>query len=140
MKEISDIKPVRISPPNNRDIVIFIIGMKIQQWWKIRSWGKVFFVMSKMLKELYSMKASGLLHHEIGLSGRNIVLIQYWTSLKSLHDYAYEKTHAKAWAGFYKTAANAKGIDFFHETYFVKAEHYESIEVNLNKPRGLACA
>jgi len=130
----------RISAPNDQDIVIFIVGMKIQQWWNIKAWGPVFMAMPAMLKELYSMKDIGFLHHEIGWSGRHIVVTQYWKDVESLHNYAHGKTHMRAWTNFYKKAANSNGVGLFHETYIVEAGNYESIYVNMNKTRGLAVA
>ncbi|MCZ1182374.1 DUF4188 domain-containing protein [Shouchella clausii] len=138
--EIKMTKAKRVSAPNDQDVVIFIVGMKIQQWWNIKAWGPVFSAMPPMLKELSSKKGTGFLHYEAGWNGRNIVITQYWENIKSLHDFAHGKTHMNAWTHFYKKAADSKGVGFFHETYVVKAGSYESIYVNMNKPRGLAAA
>ena len=35
-------------------LVVFLIGMRINKWWKIHQWLPVFLAMPKMIKELYT--------------------------------------------------------------------------------------
>ncbi|MCM3762902.1 DUF4188 domain-containing protein [Alkalihalobacillus oceani] len=105
----------RYTAPNDRDIVLFIIGMRIQQWWNIKAWWPVFTAMPPMMKELYAEKDNGFLSHNAAWGGRTIVFTQYWEDIESLHAYAHGQTHLKAWTHFYQKAAKTKAVGVFHE-------------------------
>nr|WP_285890640.1 DUF4188 domain-containing protein [Halalkalibacter oceani] len=119
---------------------MFIIGMRIQQWWNIKAWWPVFTAMPPMMKELYREKDNGFLSHNAAWGGRTIVFTQYWEDIESLHAYAHGKTHMKAWTHFYQKAAKTKAVGVFHETYAIKAGSYESIYANIARPLGLSRA
>ena len=56
------------------DFVIFLIGMRINQPWKIHKWLPVGLAMTRMLKELYHQPDLGFLHHEMWFS-RTFILV-----------------------------------------------------------------
>ena len=84
------ISNVKVTAPNDRDIVVFLIGMRVNRPLKIHKWLPIFGSMPKMLKELSSVKDSGLLHYELWFS-RTVILVQYWDSVEKLMDYAVSK-------------------------------------------------
>src|SRR3954454_12060103 len=58
------------------DFVVFIIGMRINRWWKFHKWLPVVLAMPRMLKELSHKPESGFLGAEVGLAA----IVQYWKS------------------------------------------------------------
>ena len=72
------------------EFVVFLIGMRINQPWKIHKWLPTLLAMPRMLKELYQHPSLGLLHHEMWIS-RTIILVQYWRSMAQLLAYATQR-------------------------------------------------
>ena len=44
----------RMTAGNDDDVVVFLIGMRINRWWKVHQWARVGASMPRMLKELYA--------------------------------------------------------------------------------------
>src|SRR4051794_6357818 len=125
----------------DRDVVVFLIGMRINKLRALRQWGPVFVAMPRMLRELSSRPELGLLHAETYLSGRTIQLVQYWRSVEDLHAYSRvsDLEHLPAWRAFNRRARGSDAVGIFHETYVVPASAQESISVNM-PPHGLLAA
>ncbi|OGX79474.1 transcriptional regulator [Exiguobacterium sp. SH31] len=121
----------------NEDIVIFVIGLRVNRWRSIRKWWPAFSAMPAMLKELYTNRDSGFLSHEMTIGWRSVTLIQYWRSSEELLDYAHGKLHLEAWKTFNQKARASEVVGIFHETYEVS--NYETMYVNL-PTRGLGKA
>ena len=66
----------RVTATLEGNFVVFMIGMRFNKLWAIHKWLPVLLAMPKMLKELYSNKELGLLHHEMWF-GRTVILVQY---------------------------------------------------------------
>ncbi|MFC4637913.1 DUF4188 domain-containing protein [Deinococcus hohokamensis] len=120
------------------DFVVFIIGMRVNQPWKVWAWFPVFQAMPKMLRELQTQPELGLL----GTQFYGLTQIQYWRSMEHLHQYAASRDHSHlpAWRAFNqgaRAAGNAVGI--WHETYQVASGAYETVYVNM-PPTGLGRA
>jgi hypothetical protein len=121
------------------EFVVFLIGMRINQPWKIHKWLPTLLAMPRMLKELYQHPSLGLLHHEMWFS-RTIILVQYWKSADQLIAYANakESAHLPAWKAFHH-AIKDDSVGIWHETYVIKPGQYETIYANM--PRfGLGAA
>jgi hypothetical protein len=121
--------------------VVFVIGMRINQLWKIRSWLPVLLSMRPMLQELYAHPEKGFLGSEYLFTLRGPVLLQYWRSFDHLDGFARSKDdpHLPAWQRFNRTAAKDGNVGIFHETYQINAGAYECVYGNM--PRfGLAAA
>jgi hypothetical protein len=119
------------------DFVVFLIGMRFNQLWKIHKWLPVVFAMPRMLKELYKNPDLGLLHHEMWFS-RTIIIVQYWRSMDQLITYAKSKDseHLPAWKNFNQSIGNDGSVGIWHETYSVGLGTYENIYANM-PPFGL---
>ena len=74
-----------------------------------------------------------MLHAHTFLSGRSILLIQYWRSFEHLHAYAHTKDllHLPAWADFNRSVGDNGSVGIFHESYLVKAGQYECLYANM---------
>lgn len=116
------------------DFVVFLIGMRINRWWKIHKWLPVATAMPKMLKELSARPESGFLGAEFSLG----VIVQYWKSFEHLEAYAKDRNalHYPAWKAFNKNIRSNGDVGIWHETYKVHANEYESVYNNM-PPYGL---
>jgi hypothetical protein len=122
------------------DFVVFLIGMRINQPWKIHKWWPVASAMPRMLTELYRQPERGLLHAEAWF-GRTIVVVQYWRSMDQLMAYATDRqsAHLPAWKAFNQAVGTDGSVGIWHETYAVAADAHESVYVNM-PPFGLGRA
>ena len=123
------------------DFVVFLIGMRVNKLRLLHKWMPVARAMPRMLEELKRQPELGLLHAESYLSGRTVLMVQYWRSFEQLHAYAHAKemAHLPAWAAFNRSVGGNGSVGIFHETYSVSAGRYECVYANI--PRmGLAAA
>lgn len=132
--------PNRVSATIEGDFVVFLIGLRINNWLRPQSWLQPLRAMGPMLAELQAAGPdSGLLHVERpGMT----TLIQYWRSFGHLEAYARdpEKTHWPAWVEFNRRIKGRRGdVGIWHETYRIPAGSYETIYSGM-PPTGLAVA
>ncbi|HSP36953.1 MAG TPA: DUF4188 domain-containing protein [Frankiaceae bacterium] len=123
----------RRTAAEGKDVVVFLIGMRINRLRSVRQWWPVFLAMPRMLAELARRPELGLLHAQTFLSGRTIQVVQYWSSVGQLHAYALsaDLEHLPAWRAFNRRARGNPAVGIFHETYVVPASGQESIAVNM---------
>lgn len=116
------------------DFVVFLIGMRVNRLWKVRSWWPVFSAMPRMLRELKAHPESGLLGaHYIFMGPRMPALVQYWRSFEDLERYARAKDaeHFPAWVKFNQKVGSNGDVGIWHETYRVAAGQHETIYNNM---------
>jgi len=133
MKRIDE----RMTAGNDGDVVVFLIGMRINRWWKVHQWVRVAAAMPRMLRELEAKPELGFLGGEAWF-GRTTLLMSYWKSTDHLMAYAKmrDTEHLPAWRAFNKRVATSGDVGIWHETYRVPAGAYESVYVNM-PPFGL---
>jgi hypothetical protein len=130
----------RVAGRMEGEFVVFLIGMRINRWWKPWRWLRVALAMPRMLRELGQ-------HPELGYlggaqwGGRTTVLVSYWRSMEQLMAYARSRTaaHLPAWKLFNTLVGTNGDVGIWHETYRVRPGDYESIYVNM-PPFGLGGA
>ena len=130
----------RMSGKMDGEFVVFLIGMRVNRWWKIHKWLRVALAMPAMLRELEKDPELGFLGAESWF-GRTTMMVSYWRSMDHLMGYATSKTgkHLPAWRDFNKAVGTNGDVGIWHETYRSRAGDYESVYVNM--PRfGLAKA
>jgi hypothetical protein len=124
----------RMTTSRDRGVVVFLIGMRVNRWWKIHKWLPIALAMPRMLRELRAKPESGYLGGSLlpGLS------VQYWDSSEALMAYASDRSgqHFPAWAEFYKRVGTGSDVGIWHETYVVPAGAFETMYVNM-PPSGL---
>ena len=115
------------------EVVIFLIGMRINRLWKIWKWLPVLGAMPKMLRELAAHPELGLLHARGHFGLRNQMVLQYWRSAADLQNFARaaDKTHMPAWLEFNKKIGTDGDVGIWHETYIVPPGQLESVYVNM---------
>lgn len=128
----------RVCAEVDGDIIVFMIGMRINKLWKIWRWWPVFYAMPKMIIELSKNRELGMLHARATFGIRNQMVLQYWNSYEQLEAYAKSTTgvHLPAWKAFHKRVGASGDVGIWHETYIVTAGNYENVYVNM-PPRGL---
>jgi hypothetical protein len=116
-----------------RDFVIFLIGMRINRFWKVHKWLPVFCAMPRMLRELAGRPDSGLLGFRFHNGLPNHLGVKYWRSFEHLERYARDPAggHLPAWAAFNRSVGSSGDVGVWHETYRVKAGQYEAIYHNM---------
>ena len=122
----------RVSARKDEGFVVFLIGMRINNFWKIHKWFPIFISFPKMVSELIKNQSLGYLGGETWF-GRNIISIQYWESFKKLEHFARAKdlTHLPEWQKFLKKVGTNGDVGIWHETYIIKKGQYENIYANM---------
>ncbi|MFD8938753.1 DUF4188 domain-containing protein [Streptomyces sp. NPDC059578] len=125
----------RVTADVEGEVVVFLIGMRINDFRAVRSWLPAVRAMPAMLKELSADSDSGLLGFRALLGGpRVLYTVQYWESKEKLLAYATrpDALHRPAWAAFNRRVRDGKGsVGVWHETYVVPAGSYENIYVDM---------
>jgi hypothetical protein len=132
--------PDRMTHRYEGELVVFLIGMRVNRPWQLRLWWPVFAAMPGMLAELAKDPESGMLGYRLTVGAGGPLVIQYWNSVDKLYAYASDRTarHRPAWARFNQRARKAPGVvGIWHETYQVGRA--ESIYVGM-PPSGLGKA
>lgn len=138
---MAQICPGRYTAESDEPFVVFLIGMRINSFFALRSWTRVAAAMPPMIAELKRNPALGLLHTEFFFYWRGVATVQYWRSFEHLHAYARARdaAHLPAWTEFNRRIGNNGAVGIWHETYKVERGGYESVYVNM--PRfGLGAA
>lgn len=122
------------------DFVVFLIGMRFNQPWRVKKWWPVAAAMPKMLKALDQHPELGCLGYHQWI-GRTTILLQYWRDFESLDRFAQDRDlpHLDAWRQFNRAVRDSGDVGIWHETYRVRAGEYETIYGNM-PTFGLAAA
>jgi len=127
------------------EVVVLLIGMRINRFWAVHHWVPVFLAMPRMLRELGKDKSRGLLGHVLlTASPRTYYVVQYWESKEKLYKYASspDMLHHKAWVIINRKekAGKVRGhVGLWHESYVVPEGSYEAIYADM-PAFGLAAA
>lgn len=122
------------------EVVVFLIGMRINKPWKVRAWWPVFIAMPKMLAYLEQHPEKGLLgYHQAFLPSP--LIVQYWRSFDDLARFARDRDdpHLEPWRQFNRRVGASGDVGIWHETYRVSTADIEVIYGNM-PPHGLAAA
>jgi len=130
---MSEIIKEKVCAEVEGDIVVFLIGMRINKLWKAWKWLPVAAAMPRMLKELVAHPELGLLSERGYLGPRSLISVQYWRSAEHLRAYAHASTklHLPAWQAFNRAVGTNGDVGIWHETYVVPAGHSESVYANM---------
>ena len=117
---MAEINAGRMTHHREGELVVFLIGMTINQWWRFDRWLPAFLAMPGMLAELSKDPDSGLLGYRLTFSGGGPLLVQYWSSHEKLYAYAssQDRLHRPAWTAFNRRTRKSRGaVGVWHETY-----------------------
>jgi hypothetical protein len=133
-KTMAKIIHQRMTVQMDGDFVVFLIGMRINRFWRIHKWIPILSAMPKMLIELSKNPDSGFLGYQMS-GGIQPVLIQYWKSFEHLEAYAKDinSTHYPIWKAYNQKIKGNEDVGIWHETYKVRSGEYECIYNNMPK-------
>lgn len=129
---MTSIETGRTTHSHDGELVVFLIGMRINRWWRPDRWLPVFAAMPPMLAELARDPDSGMLGYRTVLGEGGPLVIMYWNSSEKLYDYASrpDARHRPAWTRFNRRSRSAPGVvGIWHETFRVSVA--ESIYVGM---------
>jgi len=126
------ITPKRITVELEESKIVFLIGLRIRNIWKIHQWWHLVLTMPKILKELRTQKVAGFITGNLWY-GRNILMVQYWDDFKSLEQYArnHSKSHMPIWTYFNLQILSSANVGVWHETYPVEPGKFDAIYTNM---------
>ncbi len=78
----------RFTAKTDESFVVFLIGMRINKWWRFDKWLPVAGAMLPMLNTLFTHPEKGFLHAEFYWNLSGPVTIQYWRSFEDLEKFA----------------------------------------------------
>lgn len=122
----------RMTATTDDGFVLFLIGMRINNWFAIHRWLPVFTAMPRMLKELHINRELGFKSYQMWFS-RTVILVQYWENSEKLIAYAKaaDSEHLPAWRAFNRAAKKSAAVGIWHETYVIDPGKTENIYVNM---------
>ncbi|MYL49798.1 DUF4188 domain-containing protein [Halobacillus litoralis] len=123
--------PGRYTAEADDEVVVFLIGMRVNKWWAVHKWLPVLLAMPPMVQELYSQKDNGFFSAENFFNLKTTLMIQYWRSEDELYAYAKAPKHLKAWRNFNRKVKDNSAVGIYHETYKVKDGEHEVIYGNM---------
>ena len=123
----------RYTAKTNEPFVVFLIGMRVNKWWRFDKWLPVASAMKPMLTSLFTNPEKGFLHAEFFWNFSGPVLIQYWKSFEDLEKFAREPSdsHLAAWKKFNRAVGADGSVGIWHETYMVSPDQYECVCGNM---------
>jgi hypothetical protein len=130
---MTSVQPGRYTADHDGDVVVFMIGMRINRLLKVRQWVPTIMAMPPMLRELQQKPDLGLLGVEQFVRWRTVFHVQYWRSFEDLHRFARspDEPHLPAWRAFNKRVGTNGDVGIFHETYVAPAGGIESMYGNM---------
>ena len=127
------VQPGRYTFDHDGDVVVFLIGMRINKLRKVHKWLPTAMAMPKMLRELFTHPDKGMLGARTYVSGRDVLVVQYWRSFEALERFARsaDDTHLPAWRSFNQRVGTDGDVGIWHETYTIPAGTAEGIYNNM---------
>jgi Domain of unknown function (DUF4188) len=125
--------PGRFTARTDKPLVLFLIGMRINNFLALGDIAFMAKTMPAMLRELSRNKDSGMLWYRQMISLPTINVLQYWESFDKLVAYAHDTSghHFPMWAAFNKRIMASRNIGIWHETYLVEPGKYECVYGNM---------
>lgn len=125
----------RYTAQTEESFVVFLIGMRVNQWWRFDKWVPVALSMTPMLKTLFTNPEKGFLHAEFFWNFSGPALLQYWRSFEDLERFARQPSdpHIGPWKRFNQAVGTNGIVGIWHETYLVEPGQFESVYGNMPK-------
>ncbi len=129
-----DLNEQRMTAEVEGEFLVFVVELRIHQWWRFRKWYPAVRAMTKMLVELLEKPEFGLMHYEYWFVFRRQVFLMYWRSYEHMHDWVLNKdaTHIAGWKMLNRLMKDyPKVLGFWHESFIVQTNQYESFYRNV---------
>jgi hypothetical protein len=137
----TSVRAGKFAADNADPIVVFLVGIRINSWWKVRYWLPLILTMPTMLRELVTAPDGGLLGYRLllGPGPRQAMLVQYWRGPEELRAFAGDPTgsHRSAQRQFWRHYAACGGVvGVWHEILAVPERAHHSLYGNM-PPTGI---
>jgi hypothetical protein len=112
----------RMTHEYDGELVVFRVGLRINDWRRPDLWVPPFRSLRRMLRELSEDPESGLLGATTHIDRDGPSQTQYWSSLDKLYAYARSgaTSHRTAWNIFSRATRKTGGVvGIWHETFLV---------------------
>jgi hypothetical protein len=138
---MTNVVPGRTTADLDGEFVVFLIGMRINKWWKPHLWLPVLNAMTPMQRVLHQRPELGLLDSRTWIGPRGPLVVQYWRSVEHLEAFARDAAlpHHPAWRAFNRRIGASGDVGVWHETYEVRPGGWETLYSNM-PTFGLAAA
>jgi hypothetical protein len=125
--------PGRYTARLDMPVVLFAIGMRVNDFFDVRRWFFVARQMGPMLRTLLAHRDKGLLHFETFVSHRGVMMLQYWASFEQLEHFARspDDPHLGSWRDFNRLVGSHPSAGIWHETYVVPPGNFEGVYGNM---------
>jgi len=125
----------RFTAKTDQPFVVFLIGMRINKWWRFDKWMPVARAMTPMLTTLFTHPEKGFLHAEFYWNFTGPITVQYWRSFEELEQFARNPadSHLGAWKKFNQAVGTDGSVGIWHETYLVEPNKFEVFYGNMPK-------
>jgi len=125
----------RYTAKTDESFVVFLIGMRINKWWRFDKWMPVANAMTPMLTTLFTHPEKGFLHAEFFWNLSGPVSVQYWRSFEELERFARHPSdpHLAAWKKFNRVVGTDGSVGIWHETYLIEPDKFEVFYGNMPK-------
>ena len=134
------VRPGKLTADNAEPAVMFLLGIRINRWRKIRRWLPLLLTIAGMLRELAAAPDSGLLGYRLllGPGPRQAMIVQYWRSTDDLHGYARERagSHRSAQRRYWWHYGASDGVGVWHELMHSPEGSHHALYGNM-PPTGL---
>jgi len=123
----------RYTAKTDQPFVVFLIGMRVNKWWRFDKWMPVANAMTPMLTTLFTHPEKGFLHAEFFWNFSGPVTIQYWRSFEDLENFARNPSepHIGPWRKFNQAVGTNGIVGIWHETYLVEPNKFEGFYGNM---------
>lgn len=119
----------------NQPFVVFLVGMRVNQFWAFRKWTQVASAFPKMVEILQAHPEKGFLGGEqfFRLFPLTTIMVSYWRSFEDLERFARGKDdpHLETWRRFNREIGYDGSVGVWHETYTIEPGHYEALYGNM---------
>lgn len=138
---MAEIVADRFTARLDKPVVPFLIGMRFNKLFAVHKWFPVALAMPRMLAERDKRPDAGMLFARSYISGRVILVQQYWQSFDKLLAYAHDRSghHFPARGAFNRAVGKDGSVGIWHETYLVESGKSECLYANMQR-FGLAAA
>ncbi len=126
---MTDIIQGRKTVHNQQELVVLLIGARINKWWLLPLALPILAKMRSMQRELLADPASGLL----AIQSFGSVDVMYFRSAEDVTRYANDRkqTHQPTAKRFFQKLFQNQAVGVWHETFVVPAGNYESVYLNM---------
>jgi hypothetical protein len=136
----SDLRPGKVRADARGDVVVFLLGFRINRWLRVRRWLPLVLTVPGMLHELAAAPDSGLLGYRllVGPGPRQAMIVQYWRHVDDLHRFARTAAgpHRAAQRRYWWHYGASDAVGVWHEVVAPAAGDLHGVYGNM-PPTGL---